>query len=51
MLQDPIFDNQPLVLKKNTFLQRNAARGETDINNSIDWYNATRRKGGNKLME
>ena len=51
VLQDPIFDNQPLVLKKNTFLQRNAARGETDINNSIDWYNATRRKGGNKLME
>lgn len=36
VLQDPIFDNQPLVLKKNTFLQRNHARGETDINNSID---------------
>ena len=51
VLQDPIFDNQPLVLKKNTFLQRNAARGETDINNSIDWYNSTRRKGGSKLME
>jgi hypothetical protein len=51
VLQDPIFDNQPLVLQRPEFLKRNAARGETDLQNSMDWYASTRRKGGNKLME
>lgn len=51
ILQDPIFDNQPLVLQRNEFLKRNAARGETDIQNSLDWYASTRRKGEGKLME
>lgn len=51
ILQDPIFDNQPLVLQRPEFLKRNAARGETDLQNSMDWYASTRRKGGDKLME
>ena len=51
ILQDSIFDNQPLVLQRDEFLKRNAARGETDIQNSLDWYASTRRKGEGKLME
>lgn len=51
ILQDPVFDNQPLVLQRDEFLKRNAARGETDLQNSMDWYASTRRKGGDKLME
>lgn len=51
IIQDPIYNNTPIVLKKEEFLRRNAARGETDINNSLDWYQGTRRKGGNTLLE
>lgn len=44
------FDNTPIMLQREEFLRRNAARGETDVNNSNDWYNSIMKKGGDRIL-
>lgn len=44
------FDNTPIMLQREEFLRRNAARGETNVDNSNDWYNSIMKKGGDRIL-